>query len=227
MAVPRPPPVNAAPAQDHLTRMRIEDTGRSVSTDGSISSMLPPSGYERRKEPEKVRAALIQAAAQLIAEQGLTRLTVDAVARAAGVTKGGLFHHFPSKQDLVRGVQETMIAFANETMDAMMATDPEPHGRFTRAYLKGVFADQKLGGITSSRTLCLAMLADPDLQEGWAGWVESRIVRHAETDDNPGCALVRLAADGAWLNSLQHPTDPPPLPAEVHEMLIGLTYPAR
>ena len=189
--------------------------------------MLPPSGYERRKEPEKVRAALIQAAAHLIAEQGLPRLTVDAVARAAGVTKGGLFHHFPSKQDLVRGVQETMIAFADETINAQMATDPEPHGRYTRAYLDGVFADHKLGGNTSSRTLCLAMLADPDLQEGWSTWVEGRVALHAATDDNPACTLVRLAADGAWLNSLQHPDRPPPLPSEVRQMLIDLTYPRR
>lgn len=185
--------------------------------------MLPPSGYERRKEPEKVRAALIQAAAHLIAEQGLSRLTVDAVAKAAGVTKGGLFHHFPSKQDLVRGVQEAMIEIADATIDARMANDPEPHGRFTRAYLDGVFADHKLDGNTSSRTLCLAMLADPDLQDGWAGWVEGRVALHAATDDNPACALVRLAADGAWLGSLQHPDRPPPLPAEVHAMLLELT----
>ena len=189
--------------------------------------MLPPIGYERRKEPEKVRAALIAAAAQLIAERGLPRLTVDAVARAAGVTKGGLFHHFPTKQDLVRGVLGAMVEFADATIDAQMATDPEPHGRFTRAYLDGVFADHRLDGVTSSRTLCLAMLADPDLQDGWSGWVEGRVAIHAETDDNPACALVRLAADGAWLNSLQHPDPPPPLPAEVHDMLMDLTRPGR
>ena len=56
--------------------------------------MLSPTGYERRKEPEKVRAALIAATASIIAEHGLGKLTVDGVARAAGVIKGGLFHHF-------------------------------------------------------------------------------------------------------------------------------------
>jgi len=189
--------------------------------------MLPPSGYERRKEPERVRAALIQAAAELIAEQGLPRLTVDAVAKAAGVTKGGLFHHFPSKQDLVHGVQQAMIALGDETIDALMVADPEPHGRFTRAYLNGMFADHKLDDTISSRSLCLAMLADPDLQRGWLDWVTARIARHAATDDNPACALVRLAADGAWLNSLIRPDQPPPVSAEVREMLVRLTYPGR
>ena len=187
--------------------------------------MLPPTAYERRKEPEKVRAALIDAAAGLIADQGLSRLTVDAVARAAGVTKGGLFHHFPTKNDLIQGVLDAMIGFAAETVDATMANDPEPHGAFTRAYLTGVFTDHRLNGKTSSRTLCLAMLADPQIQGVWGDWVERQIVRHAATDDNPSCALVRLAADGAWLNSLRFPTAPPPLAPEVHAALIALTQP--
>ncbi|MES2290847.1 MAG: TetR/AcrR family transcriptional regulator [Pseudomonadota bacterium] len=187
--------------------------------------MLPPSGLERRKEPEKVRAALIDAAAEMIAEKGMARLTVDAVARAAGVTKGGLFHHFPTKDDLVQGVLEAMTQFASERIDEAMASDPEPHGRFTRAYLNGVFEDHRLNGKTSSRTLCLAMLADPAVQGSWSKWVADQIARHAETDDNPPCTLVRLAADGAWLNSLGHTGVPPPLPVEVYRSLIDLTKP--
>lgn len=187
--------------------------------------MVGAAGVERRKEPEKVRAALIDAAAQLIAENGMARLTVDAVAKAAGVTKGGLFHHFSTKNELIQGVLNAMIAFAGEQLDAAMAEDPEPHGRFTRAYLNGVFKDKRLNGKTSSRTLCMAMLADPDLQYSWSSWVAQQIARHAETDDNPRCALVRLAADGAWLNSLMQPGIPPPLPVEVHRTLIELTKP--
>jgi AcrR family transcriptional regulator len=172
-----------------------------------------------------VRAALIDAAAHLIAEKGMARLTVDAVAKAAGVTKGGLFHHFATKDDLVQGVLDAMFAFANERIGAAMADDPEPHGRFTRAYLNGVFEDAQLNGKTSSRTLCLSMLADPNLQASWSDWVDSQIAHHAETDDNPQCALVRLAADGAWLNSLKHPGTPPPLPADIYRSLIDLTKP--
>ncbi|MES2339078.1 MAG: TetR/AcrR family transcriptional regulator [Pseudomonadota bacterium] len=187
--------------------------------------MLPPIGLERRKEPHKVRAALVDATAMLIADQGLARVTIDAVARAAGVTKGGLFHHFPSKQHLIDGVLAEMLAFADETIDAEMAADPEPHGRFTRAYLNGVFADHRMGGTVRTRTLCLAMLADPLLQSTWARWVEGRVARHAATDDTPVCALVRLAADGAWLASLRDPENPPPVSREVRDTLTGLTRP--
>lgn len=173
-----------------------------------------------------MRAALIGAAAALIADQGLSRLTVDAVARAAGVTKGGLFHHFPSKDDLIQGVIGAMIDSADATIATTMADDPEPHGSFTRAYLAGVFTDKRVTERASTRTLCLAMLADPTLQDVWLDWVKDQVAKHAATDDNPACALVRLAADGAWLNSLRQHTTPPSLPPEVLAMLIDLTRPA-
>ncbi len=185
--------------------------------------MKCPTGYERRKAPEKVRAALIDAAAALIAEHGLSRLTIDAVARAAGVTKGGLFHHFPSKDALVQGVLDAMIAFVDEVTASKMAIDSEPHGRFTRAYLDNVLVDHRLNGTVSSRALCLATLADPAIQAIWTDWVAGRVERHAETDDNPACALVRLAADGAWLNSLRDADGAKALTPELMTRLVAMT----
>lgn len=187
--------------------------------------MVAPTAYERVKNPAKVRADLIAAAARVICDLGLARLTVDAVARAAGVTKGGLFHHFPTKQDLIAGVLGEMLDIAGRTIGAQMATDPVSHGRFTRAYLHGVFTEHKMPGIVSSRTLCLAMLADPALQSSWSDWVEQQVRLHAATDDNMNCALVRLAADGTWLASLRNPEAPPPVSVAVREALVALTLP--
>lgn len=186
--------------------------------------MIPPQiGYERRKDPLKVRAALIDAATTMIAEQGLARLTVEAVAKAAGVTKGGLFHHFPTKQALIDGVLDEVIANADRTLDALMADDPEHHGRFTRALLRGVFDDHRANDSVSSRTLCLAMLADPALQQRWAAWIASRVVRHAATDDNQACAIVRLATDGIWLSSLHDVDSPPPISDDMRAALVAMT----
>lgn len=173
-----------------------------------------------------MRAALIVAAAAMIAEKGLNRLTIDAVAKAAGVTKGGLFHHFASKDDLIQGVQNTMIDAADATISASMADDSVRHGSFTRAYLNGVLSRPKVIDDLPTHTLCMAMLGDPKLQDDWFDWVGQQVARHAETDDNPSCALVRLAADGIWLNSLRRGGMPPPVPPEVVAALIALTHPS-
>ncbi|MBP8939478.1 MAG: helix-turn-helix transcriptional regulator, partial [Agrobacterium sp.] len=57
--------------------------------------------HERKKQPEIVRRSLLDCAAKLAADQGVAALSIQAVADAAGVTKGGLFHHFASKQALL------------------------------------------------------------------------------------------------------------------------------
>jgi TetR/AcrR family transcriptional regulator, transcriptional repressor for nem operon len=41
---------------------------------------------------------LVQAATDLMLRNGYTATTVDQICAAAGVTKGALFHHFPSKE---------------------------------------------------------------------------------------------------------------------------------
>lgn len=173
-----------------------------------------------------MRAALLDATVALIAEQGLAKVTVDAVARAAGVTKGGLFHHFASKQDLIDGVLADMLANAEAAIAAAMAADPEPHGRFTRAYLNGVLGKYASDAAAISKTMCVAMLGDPQLQGGWSDFVAGHVARNAETDGNPACALVRLAADGIWLASLTNSERPPPVPDDVRDALIALTYPS-
>jgi len=47
---------------------------------------------------------LLDAAERLVAERGASHLTLDAVAAEAGVSKGGLLYHFPSKSALLEGM---------------------------------------------------------------------------------------------------------------------------
>ena len=62
------------------------------------------SAHHRKKQPEQVRRALLDCAAQIAAEDGAAAITIQAVATRAGVTKGGLLHHFDSKQALIEAV---------------------------------------------------------------------------------------------------------------------------
>jgi AcrR family transcriptional regulator len=50
------------------------------------------------------RERILDAALAVIAEAGACRMTLEAVAAAAAVSKGGLLYHFPDKQALLRGL---------------------------------------------------------------------------------------------------------------------------
>jgi AcrR family transcriptional regulator len=58
---------------------------------------MMPRQDERRTA---TRAAIIAAARALFGATGFARVSVDAIAAQAGVTKGGFYHHFTSKEAL-------------------------------------------------------------------------------------------------------------------------------
>src|SRR3954453_7537336 len=55
---------------------------------------------------EATRRGLLKAARKLFGRKGYAGTSVDEVVRAAGVTKGALYHHFRDKDDLFRAVAE-------------------------------------------------------------------------------------------------------------------------
>lgn len=80
------------------------DTGIPLAAEGDSgveSSRGHGKGDRRsRRRPEQVRALLLDAAARLIGERGVTVSTKE-IALAAGVSENSLFRHFPMKADLI------------------------------------------------------------------------------------------------------------------------------
>ena len=183
------------------------------------------SAFERKKDPEGVRRALLDSTTRLALEHGLAAVTLSAIARGAGVTKGGLFHHFPNKQSLIQAMFQELLDHFDEAIIKGMADDPVEHGRFTRAYVRAVFHDQALGEENPSSGMSVAVLADPDLQEQWSKWLGERLERHEATDGDAMCEVVRLAADGVWLASFSSEPRTPFQPARALKQMISLTYP--
>lgn len=70
------------------------------------------------------RGALIDAARPLLAEQGFAAVGTEAIVRAAGVTRGALYHHFADKTALFAAVYETVEQEIVGRIGAQLAAAP-------------------------------------------------------------------------------------------------------
>lgn len=155
--------------------------------------------HHRKKDPAQVRRQVLDQAARLSVREGLAGISLQDVATAAGVTKGGLLHHFPSKQALVEAMFTDFLAALDREIDELIAADAEPHGCFSRAYVEAMFRQGDAGANSPCALLGIAMLTDPRLRELWATWLAARLERYRETDSAPELEVIRYAADGVWL----------------------------
>src|SRR5687767_14471935 len=65
----------------------------------SIPAEVPPSAMaELASAVSPARERILEAAERVVGDVGAARMTLEGVAQAAGVSKGGLLYHFPTKE---------------------------------------------------------------------------------------------------------------------------------
>ena len=159
--------------------------------------------YMKKKDPLVVRESLLNAALELAATKGMADVTVNKVSEFAHVTKGAVFHHFDSKETLVTELMRLLLTRLDQQFDRLMAEEGNSDGCFTRAYIRAAFAEgpseRKVWG-----ALLSLMASKDEVGSVWADWLSERLKRHSKTDSRPELRVVRLAADGVWLERIMN-----------------------
>jgi len=75
------------------------------------------------------RLALLKAAFREVAEKGFSEVTLDDIAKRAGVSKGVTLYYFDSKEDLFREVFSWLIDSIHERMAEAVAREEDPVAR--------------------------------------------------------------------------------------------------
>jgi AcrR family transcriptional regulator len=148
------------------------------------------------------RDRIIDAAEQVVVEEGASHMTMDAVAARAGVSKGGFVYHFPSLRHLLQAMLQRFIDQVEARIVHARESLPESPVREVKAYVLSWFGAE--GG--HRRTAC-ALLAtvtrDPELLESVRrkhGEILGRIVERAQ---DPGrLTILSLATEGMWMSEL-------------------------
>jgi AcrR family transcriptional regulator len=174
-----------------------------------------------RREGPAARDRILEAAAAIVCEIGAARLTLDSVADRAGLSKGGVLYHFRSKDALLRGMIEGIIA---ASLDERAQLRPALEGRRNlecRLSL-AVMLDQCLGQRQRVAGAILAASAeDPGLLDPVRQVIREDWARIRDTSADIDAAFVaRLAVEGLF--SLEMHGLSPVSPAERDRILAAL-----
>lgn len=159
---------------------------------------------KRKNNPELLRHTILVCTKNLMLDAPIGNLSMQKVADMAGVSKGGLFHHFKSKDELITSVVELFIAQINTAILADMDAHSDKMGAFTKAYVRVMFDNQEIGLKSDWSGLIRAMTTNVQMYGLWRNWLAQKIKTHAGTDSNPRLSAIRCAVDGAWLNGIPH-----------------------
>jgi AcrR family transcriptional regulator len=80
--------------------------------------------YAPRMAPEQRREQLVDAALSVILEQGYGGVSIEAIARAAGVTRPVIYDHFPNLGTLLHALIEREERYSREQLERVVPDDP-------------------------------------------------------------------------------------------------------
>jgi AcrR family transcriptional regulator len=152
------------------------------------------------------RDKILDATERVILRDGPRGVSVDAVLAESGVSKGGFFHHFPTKAALLTGLLERLSRSVEAIAAASMRGDSQGRGRALRAQIAGAF-DLPPAERERTRTLVLALIAgvmeSPEVAAQARKANRDALASATDEGVDRGAALcVQLALDGYFIGEI-------------------------
>ena len=146
------------------------------------------------------RERILDAAQRVISDLGAARLTLDVIAHAAGVSKGGLLYHFPTKEALIGALADDYVVSLSRCVQQAMdqhATD-DAVSQELQAHIVGLLqGESRLRIKTLGAALIVAAANDIN---------SLKVIREKLVEQNdrlaksgarfPSAAVILLAVDG-------------------------------
>mgnify|MGYP003511809464 CR=1 FL=1 len=171
--------------------------------------------------PPRARESVLDAFESILIDEGGRAATMDATARAAGVSKGGLLYHYASKDALEEALIERLTILVDEDI-ARIASAPE-----------GAIAYFMRSSVMHDDPLDRAIIATSRLAQGGSSSATASLRRirvlwedvlRPHTRDQATLDLVMLVSDGLYFNNaLDYQGVPGPVPSgDALDALIAL-----
>jgi AcrR family transcriptional regulator len=149
-----------------------------------------------------VRDRILDAAERVVGDVGAARMTLDVVAQAGGVSKGGLLYHFPSKESLLGALAQRYVANMEQCIETAKGDlSQSDHSRDLKACIVGLLGTDARAKAAGMGAALLATAANNlTLLEVIRERIAAYTAELAATDaDFPRAAIVTLAVDGLMM----------------------------
>lgn len=158
----------------------------------------------QKRSAVETRELIFAACGRILRREGLTQLTLEAVAAEAGLSKGGLLYHFPSKLALIEALFQHHVDRFNRDLQRLVETEEQGAGGWLRAYAKASVAE-----ITDpdNASLFASLFAAGEryptvlaiMRRSYDEWQQQV---EASPLDPAVALLVRMAVDGFWFTEM-------------------------
>lgn len=172
------------------------------------------SGLGQSTVSSNASSRILEAARAIAARDGAGKITIEAVAKEAGLSKGGVLYNFPTKKALLSGLLDQMLVAHR----GLLSEVPESHpARTLTGYLETVIQSKDVDDDLSMAILATAA-TDPRLLDPLRTELDSDLERIlTDTQDAPAAMIAVLAIQGLRFQRLLNLPDGG---AEIRERVI-------
>lgn len=148
------------------------------------------------RKPTITRDHLLDVAEDIVRSDGAKGLTIEALARSAGISKGGVQYSFASKDDLVGALIER---WTNQFDEMLKEDEPTTAVAFVHNYIRAMRASQEATNAKMAG-LMIAYMRNPENLREIREWYHAMLERLGSgTPDQQAARVAFLAVEGLFL----------------------------
>lgn len=146
---------------------------------------------------------LLDAATEIIMDHGVHQLTLDEVAKTAGVSKGGLLYHYPSKEALLTAIVERLQTEQNDLYESLQRDGYGQVEAFVRLFDETrLYPERSPLEIDAEKMIAFLTLfaVEQDYAERWKNDLDTFFKQFQQTKDPVETMIIRYALEGMMMS---------------------------
>lgn len=143
------------------------------------------------------REVLLDLAEDIVRRHGAAALTIEALAKAAGITKGGVQYAFASKSELIEAIGMRWLIAYDELFDRHGGSSSSPVDQ-VKAHVAATFGDESSADAKAASVMT-QLMQTPEFMAGTRAWYREKLQDlDVTTPEGRLARLAFLATEGAF-----------------------------